>query len=409
MKIVFFVENNHCGGMDSFFINVINHWPFPEDELCLICNVGHPGFRNIQQATIRNCEFIAHDIPLNWAVADQLLKRFPSAVRRLSRPILRIALFPYQLRRLKDLFRLLQADRLMVVNGAYPGGESCRLASIAWREIGGMPSVHNIRNFAVTPRPILAWYENWIDRRLEAAVHTLIGVSQCCAKSLRLRPSLVHSKKITHIYNGVPLPTEGERDELNIDLRTLLEIGTAPMCLMLATYELRKGHEFLFKAFKRVSERFSGAHLVICGDGSKSERDNVESLRVALAPKANIHLLEFIPEGKKLIQQADILLVASQEWESFGWTVIEAMIRGVPVVSTDSGGLAEVVGPNGVAGFSINHDDIEGYAAAICKLIADRDFAKMIAGAGRRRAMEFFTVDRMAHEYALSIRSGSPN
>jgi len=404
MKIIFFVENNHCGGMDSFFANIINHWPFPEDELCLVCNKNHPGLPNIRRAAERKCEFIAHDIPLNWAVADRLLRGLPLIVRRLARPILRIGLSPYQFRRLKALFHNLQGDRLLVVNGAYPGGETCRLASIAWHEIGGSPSVHNIRNFAIAPRRTMAWYENWIDSRLEASVHAYIGVSHCCAESLRLRPSLVESNKIIHIYNGVPIPAEGEHDAATVNLRSWLGVGRAPLCLMLATYEPRKGHAFLFEAFRRVSECFPEAHLVICGDGTVGEREAVESLRSRIAPKAHIHLLEFIPDGSKLISQADMLLVASQEWESFGWTVIEAMVRGVPVVSTNAGGLAEVVGPSGVAGFAIDPDDVESYAVAIRELIADKARRHEVAEAGRRRALELFTVERMAQQYTQLVR-----
>ncbi|MBM3508401.1 MAG: glycosyltransferase, partial [Alphaproteobacteria bacterium] len=320
MKILFFVENNHCGGMDSFFANVINHWPHPEDELCLVCNEDHPGLPNIRSATVRRCEFVAHDIPLNWSVADRWLGFLPAPLRRLFRPLLRVGLFPYQLHRLRKLFRELRGDRLLVVNGAYPGGESCRLANIAWQQTGGAPAVHNIHNFAVPPRPLLALYENWIDRRLEASVHAYIGVSRCCAESLRLRPALADSVKIRHVYNGVAAPRDDERAP--VDLRARLGIGDAPLCLMLATYEPRKGHTFLFEAFRRVHELFSQAHLVICGDGTEAERAEVERLRARLAPNANIHLLEFIPGGSKLIRQADMLIVASQEWESFGLTVI---------------------------------------------------------------------------------------
>jgi len=402
VKILFFVENTHCGGMDSFFANVINHWPHPEDELCLVCNEDHPGLPNIRSATYRSCEFVAHDIPLNWSVADRWLGFMPAPARRLFRPLLRIGLFPYQLHRLRNLFRELRADRLLVVNGAYPGGESCRLASIAWQQTGGEPSVHNIRNFAVPPRPMLAFYENWIDRRLDVAVHAYIGVSRCCAESLRLRPVLANSAKIHFVYNGVAIPQEDEYALLN--LRSRLNIGDAPLCLMLATYEQRKGHAFLFKAFSRVHELYPQAHLAICGDGTAAERDEVECLRVRLAPDANIHLLEFIPGGSKLTSQADILIVASQVWESFGWTVIEAMARGVPVVSTNAGGLAEVVGPDGIAGFAVDPQDVERFADCIGKLISQPQLRAKMGAAGRKRVESHFTVDVMVANYAQIVR-----
>ena len=59
---------------------------------------------------------------------------------------------------------------------------------------------------------------------------------------------------------------------VTFDLREKLGIGSKPLCLMLGTYEPRKGHQFLFDAFARISVRFPECHLVICGDGTDDEK-----------------------------------------------------------------------------------------------------------------------------------------
>ena len=404
MKIIFFVENNHAGGMDSFFANVINNWPHTDDDLCLICNEGHPGLPFIKTSVQRQCEYISHDIPLHTDTVDRYFGWLPFAARRLLRPFVRVFLSQLQLKKICTIFLRCGGDRLLVVNGAYPGGETCRLASIAWSNLGRGRSAHNIRNFAIPPRLGFGWYENWIDRRLNDSVHSYIGVSKCCAESLRLRPTLKDSRKIGHIYNGVPLPPVDEIQRPSLDLRETLDIGTAPLCLMLGTYEPRKGHAFLFKAFSDVSRKYPDAHLVICGDSTSEEKSKVDKLRKSIVPEANIHLVDFIADGKKLINQADMLLVASQEWESFGWTVIEAMVRGVPVVSTNAGGLAEVIGPDGEAGFSVDHNDADRFAYSIVELLANSQRRTEMAEKGRLRVSEMFTVERMALEYSKLIR-----
>ena len=405
MKIVFFVENNRAGGMDSFFINVINNWPSEEDNIVLICNDSHPGLTNIKDAVIRNIDFIDIDLPLNWVISEKYFGWLPNTIRRATQPILKIILFPYQLRKLKELFAMLDADRLMVVNGAYPGGESCRAATIAWAKIGKTISIHNIRNFAIRPRWLISWYENWIDRKLFESISCFVGVSKCCTESLKLRPHFKDNKKLKHIYNGTPIKKSSELVQHPISLRKDLEIGRKPMCLMLATYELRKGHEFIFEVFKRVNSIEKEAHLVICGDGSKKEKHTVDHLKKSIAPDSNIHLLDFIANGRDLISQADILVVPSQEWESFGWTVIEAMTRNIPVVSTNSGGLAEVIGTNGIAGYSIDPDDHEAFSDAIINLLQDSLLRKKISDAGYKRVVDHFNVERMAREYSELIRA----
>ena len=404
MKIVFFVENNRAGGMDSFFINVINNWPSEEDDIFLICNESHPGLANIKDGIIRKIEFIDIDLPLNWTIAEKYFGWLPDIMRRATQPIIKIILFPYQLAKLKKLFLRLDADRLMVVNGAYPGGESCRAATIAWARIGKVLSIHNIRNFAIKPRWLISWYENWIDEKLFESISCFVGVSKSCTKSLKLRPKFKDHSKLIHIYNGTPIKKNPKSIQHPISLRKTLKIGNKPMCLMLATYELRKGHKFIFEVFRRVNSVEPDAQLVICGDGSKKEKHTVNQMRKSIASDSNIHLLDFIANGRDLISQADILVVPSQEWESFGWTVIEAMTRNIPVVSTNSGGLAEVVGPNGIAGYSIDPHDHKAFSDAIINLLQNPTLRKEISNAGYKRVVEHFNVERMAREYSELIR-----
>lgn len=405
MKILFFVENNHAGGMDSFFMNIINYWPYKNDDITLVCNENHPGLINIKTGITRECNVIGHSMLLNWHVSEKLFGWLPSIIKRMTQPILKIILISYQISYLKKLFKELNAEKLMVVNGAYPGGESCRAASIAWSKLNNEESIHNIRNFAAKPRFLIGWYENWIDRKVLHSVKRFIGVSKCCAESLRVRPVLTESNKIQHIYNGTPVDSDDLKKKHEINLRDKLGIGDNPFCLMLATYELRKGYEFIFNVFKLINSSQKNIHLVVCGDSSLKEKNRVISMRDRIAPNCNIHLLDFIQNGKNLIQQSNVLVVPSQEWESFGWTVIESMARGVPVVATNSGGLAEVIGKNGESGFSIDPNDVNSFAKAIISLISDSKLNDIVKHNAYKRVSKLFNVERMVKEYAEIIRS----
>tara|TARA_B100000212_G_C27356853_1_gene526224 strand:+ start:480 stop:1715 length:1236 start_codon:yes stop_codon:yes gene_type:complete len=396
MKIIFFLENNSNGGMDSFVANLINNWPDQKDKFCLICNNSHPGLPNLKSSINVECEFIDHEIATASSVTEYFLGFFPAQIKRLFRPLIKILLYPYQFKKISFLFSSIGGDRLMSINGAYPGGETCRIANIAWNKLGRGLSVHNIHNFAIPPRLFVGWYENWIDLKLEKSVSSFVGVSKCCASSLKKRPRLINSSKIKFIYNGVTKP---DVNIIKTDLRESLNIKNSPMCLMLANYESRKGHAFLFESFKLVNQKFPNAHLVICGDSVPSAKHDVQKKLSKIAPHSNVHLLDFIPGGSSLISQADVLLVASQEMESFGLTVAESMIRGVPVVSTNVGGLAEVVGKNGEAGFSIKPDDVSQFANAIISLFEDSKLRSSIIEKGLQRVNKKFTIERMAEEY----------
>lgn len=399
------MENNQHGGLDTFCSTLLNAWPDPGDSFVFVCNASHPGRETVQRSVTVPCEFVTHNVPLSWVLSKRLLGWLPYPFRRASQPVLRILLYLVQYYSLRRIFRGLHGDALLVLNGGYPGGESCRIANIAWSDLDdGKPArrnIHNFHNFAVPPPGGLRWYENWVDRRLVTAAAKLISVSRACAESIRTRKSFRHSEAIDYIYNGIEL-RKSEKSAEPPDLRAGLGIGDAPLCLILANYEPRKGHRLLFEAFAQVAEALPEAHLVACGGGSEEEREAVEGLRHELAPSANIHLLGFVPGGPQLIDQADLVAISSQSFESFGLTAVEAMARAVPVVATQVGGLPEVVGNDGEGGYTVSADDAAAFADRITWLLRDSTLRQRVGERGIERAT-LFTAERMAAEYHAAL------
>ena len=210
-------------------------------------------------------------------------------------------------------------------------------------------------------------------------------------------------RKILTIYNGIPLPHKKEIHPFQI--RKKIQIKKGHVCIMLGTYEERKGHEFLFNSFEIIWKKFPDAHLVVFGDTSKADFLRVNNLKVTKNSKKNIHLFKFVPDGFKLINQADILLVSSQHSESFGLTLIESMIRKVPVVSTNIGGLTEVIGRNGIAAFKCNPDDYEDYAYKVIDVLDNKLIRDKIVKNGYKRVKSKFLVENMAKKYHQIITS----
>jgi len=94
---------------------------------------------------------------------------------------------------------------------------------------------------------------------------------------------------------------------------------------------------------------------------------------------------------------ADLFLLPSES-ESFGLAALEAMSCEVPVITTDAGGLPEVV-VNGETGFLCPVGDVEGMAAAALRLLSDEDLRRRFGEAGRRRAVEEFSQDAIVRRY----------
>ena len=215
---------------------------------------------------------------------------------------------------------------------------------------------------------------------------------------MQIRPSFKQYSKITTIYNGVQeYKKENQKNIMN--LRKKLKISNAPLCLMLANYEFRKGHSFLFKAFHKVSSVLPDAHLVCCGAGNIDDKNQITKDRNTFAPNSKIHLLDFVPNGKELINQVDILLISSQYFESFGLSAVEAMIRRVPVVATNVGGLPEVLGNNSKVGFIVDPNNVTEFADKVIELLKDDNLRKTYGRAGRIRAKNYFSENEMVTKY----------
>jgi glycosyltransferase involved in cell wall biosynthesis len=171
---------------------------------------------------------------------------------------------------------------------------------------------------------------------------------------------------------------------------------------MLGTYGPSKGHYFLFQAFKKVLEEVPNAHLLICGYGFPHEIKQVSRYVKDLELHDHVHLMDFRTDISHLLANTDVLVVASQAYESFGFTSVEAMAHKVPVVATNVGGIPEVV-VNDEGGYCVDSHDVDSYARCIIKLLKDESLRKEQGKRGYERYRKHFTAERMSRQYAEII------
>ena len=72
VNVVFYMENNHAGGMDTFLINLINNWD-SFDKVIIVCNKNHPGLSILKSKIKGNINFIDYDIKTGYEIADKTL------------------------------------------------------------------------------------------------------------------------------------------------------------------------------------------------------------------------------------------------------------------------------------------------------------------------------------------------
>ena len=146
MKICFFTENYHKGGLDTFLINLFNSWPELHDELILVCNSTHPGIETILTRTTRPVllkkyhRLFTSGVSKGQSASWIGRSFFVTAIFGLGYRIFQYpVLLPWYILSLTLYFRRSNFDHLMVVNGGYPASLLCRCAAIAWRFAGKKP------------------------------------------------------------------------------------------------------------------------------------------------------------------------------------------------------------------------------------------------------------------------------
>lgn len=399
MRIAIFTEIFDCGGIDTFIANLINAWPAKGDSFVIIANSNYPGLKIIEDRLNRPCEVIRHDIFIysNMLSGSSYLKVIKKAIS----PVFRYLLILYNIVAFRKLLLQAKSDVLMVVNGGYPGGDSCRAVNISWGIFTGKPSVHNYHNVVMKSPWYQAPQEYLVDWLVSKYASQFVTVSRAVVASMSLRPLIARRSVITHIYNGLEInpvtsaPAKTIREEIGIS-------SVTPLCLMLGTYEKRKGHYFLLSAFKKVLVEVPDARLLICGYGFPHEIRQVTKYVNDLCLNDRVHLMDFRTDASHLLRNADILVIASQAYESFGYTGIEAMAQRVPVVATNVGGIPEVV-VNDEGGYCVDKSDVDAYARRIIQLLKDESMRREQGERGYKRYRKLFTADKMSSTYADMI------
>jgi glycosyltransferase involved in cell wall biosynthesis len=157
--------------------------------------------------------------------------------------------------------------------------------------------------------------------------------------------------------------------------------GPGRYVLALGTIEPRKGLPDLVAAFDQVAEVEPDLRLVIAG----ADGWGIDAFDRALAQakhRARVVRLGFVSgdERAALLRQAHVFAYPSI-YEGFGFPPLEAMVAGVPVVSSSAGALSEVLGE---AAALVAPHDVDGLARALLEMLSE-DRRQMMVDRGRER------------------------
>lgn len=170
----------------------------------------------------------------------------------------------------------------------------------------------------------------------------------------------------------------------------------------------RKGARVAVEALDMLKRMGRKAHLTIVGDGP--ERGPLESLVDSKGLSQAVEFKGRLPTERVAgeLAAADLFVMpAVTDWkgeqEGFGLVLVEAMMSGVPIVASRSGGIPDVV-RDGETGLLVPERDPVALADAIARLLSDQDLSQRLAQAAARDAERRFAPPAIARRFEAVYR-----
>jgi glycosyltransferase involved in cell wall biosynthesis len=164
--------------------------------------------------------------------------------------------------------------------------------------------------------------------------------------------------------------------------------------LFLGTWTSRKGVRDLVQAFERVHASKPETRLTIAG--SHTPKDRVLACFSPVTREA-VDVLPSLTESELLDRmRACSMMVFPSLYEGFGIAFLEAMAVGLPVITTRTGGMADIIEP-GVNGELVPIRDASALAESILALLADLPRRRDLGAAARTTAKRY-TWERAAND-----------
>jgi glycosyltransferase involved in cell wall biosynthesis len=229
---------------------------------------------------------------------------------------------------------------------------------------------------------------------------------------------------VLHRFDRLTVPSRGALEELKhwpkllskahvirhaVDCASLARDGPVaglpestggPVVSIIGRLQAVKGHQVFLESARRVLLKKPDARFWVVGEGEL--RGELEAVTSRLGLAGAVSFLGYRNDIPNVMASSDVIACASS-YESGPRCVLEALSLGRPVVATSVGGIPEIIS-DGETGMLVPPGDPEALAAAIARLLADRELACSLGTAGRKLIEERYTGEAQASAMAAFYR-----
>ncbi|MEJ0038440.1 MAG: glycosyltransferase family 4 protein [Gammaproteobacteria bacterium] len=231
-------------------------------------------------------------------------------------------------------------------------------------------------------------------RRALESVDVIVACSQGLADETIAAFDL-SGRNVVTIHNGV----QAEK------LRQLAEGALTPGAaragrelVNLGTFEHKKGHDLLLRAFAKLAPQFPDVHLSILGRPAET-LESTQALMKELKLEDRVTLRVNVPHAEALatLRNAELFVLPSRN-EAFSVALLEAGAIGKPVVAASVCGVPELIDDRST-GILVPPEDVEALSDGIAYMLKNPQTAQQFGTALRKRVLEKFTAEATFQNY----------
>lgn len=323
--------------------------------------------------------------PLFDALAAQgiAVYRLKSLVREIN-PLKDIAAYF----EIKKLIKKIKPD-IVHLNSSKAGF----IGSFAAKSAGVKKVIYTVHGF-VFNEPMAGWKKalyKTVEKYSARAKDVLVCVSKF-DQQVGITQRIADPKKLVTIHNGISEPIFLDRNDARRALNLPLD---KPVVGTVANFYPTKDLPNLVRAMQLVRQQFSAARCAIIGDGE--ERNTIEAEIKKSGLEQTVTLCgQYDQSGQYLNRHFKIfdIYICSSVKEGLPFSMLEAMAAGLPIVSTNVGGMPEII-QDGVTGLLVEPRNPKALADAIIKLLSDKQLADRLGEQAKQTVQAKFSLEQM--------------
>ncbi len=235
---------------------------------------------------------------------------------------------------------------------------------------------------------------------LNPGLHKIICVSH--AVEGYLRGMGVSEDKTITIHKGHDLKWYEKEEAISLSEFGIPDGAFVVGCV--ANMRPVKGVDVLVRAMDYLPIP-SPIHLLLVGE---VRDDNISTMTSSSRLREQIHFTGYRAEATSIVARCNAFVMPSIKREGLPKALIEAMIKSIPPIVTNVGGMPEIV-REGIEGLVVAPSDPRALADAIVKLFSDRSLCSQFAKAARQRIATSFDIEDTIVKTLAVYRELSPS